>query len=71
MNTEYIDHIVTTTYPFLGCSTGSGVIVLFREESAGMVVYAGNSDYSVGDYGTTWAMDKFAPIKGAVKLTNY
>ncbi|HUS89930.1 MAG TPA: hypothetical protein VMW91_11330 [Desulfosporosinus sp.] len=49
---------------------GDTFIVLFTEDRKGTVVYSKYLPYPIGRYSETWAMVRFTPFNGEVKLSN-
>ena len=58
-------------YPCLMVSEKTGCIVLFEEDSCGVVVNSDNSlVHAIGYYSKYWKMSDFIPYKGKVILQN-
>jgi hypothetical protein len=57
-------------YPCLMESTKNDVIVLFNEESQGMVVNTSCKQYKIGEYNDLWNMSVFTKLEGKVILEN-
>ena len=59
-------------YPILMTAHGSSgtIVVLFRNEGCGIVVYSERKERPIGNYSEGWSMPNFTPFNGTIQLTN-